>query len=64
MSKDEQIYRLYKLLDDIDTLDDAVKDNDKAFREHTRTILRKKIDIIDEPHLDELYDQFYKEPES
>lgn len=60
MSKDEQIYRLWKLLDDIDTLDDAVKSNDKAFREHTRTIQRKRFEIIPESFVDELYAQFYR----
>lgn len=38
MSKDEQIFELYKLLDDIDTLDDAAKDDHMAFRERTENI--------------------------
>lgn len=59
MTKDEQIFKLYKLLDDIDTLDDAVKSNDKAFREHTRTIQRKRHDIVSNSEADILYDQFY-----
>lgn len=61
MSKDEQIYRLWKLLDDIDTLDDAVKSNDKAFREHARTIQRKRFEIVPDGEVDKLYKQFYKE---
>jgi hypothetical protein len=59
MSKDKQIYRLWKLLDDIDTLDDAVKDNDKAFREHARTIQQKRREIVPESQVDELYNRFY-----
>lgn len=60
MTKDEQIYRLWKLLDDIDTLDDAVKSNDKAFREHARTIQQKRREIVPEHEVDSLYSQFYK----
>jgi hypothetical protein len=59
MDKDEQIFRLWKLLDDIDTLDDAVKDNDKAFREHARTIQQKRRGIVPEAEVDKLYDRFY-----
>jgi hypothetical protein len=61
MSKDEQIYKLWKLLDDIDTLDDAVKQDDRAFREHTRKIHRKRFDVVDTEEVDALYDEFHKE---
>lgn len=59
MSQKEQIYRLWKLLDDIDTLDDAVKSNDKAFREHTRTVQRKRFEIVPEDQVDALYAKYY-----
>lgn len=61
MSKYEQIFHLWKLLDDIDTLDDAVKENDKAFREHTRTLIKKRHTLIDSDDLDDLYARFYDE---
>ncbi len=38
---------LWKLLDDIDTLDDAAKDNDRAFRDAVRRVQRKRFDLID-----------------
>jgi hypothetical protein len=53
------IYDLYRLLDDIDTLDDAVKTNDKAFREHARTIQRKRHDVVPTWYVDKLYNKFY-----
>lgn len=59
MSKDEQIFRLYKLLDDIDTLDDAAKSNDKAFREHVRTIQKQRHLVVTNTQADKLYDRFY-----
>jgi hypothetical protein len=59
MSKDEIIYKLWKLLDDIDTLDDAVKSNDKAFREHTRTIQRKRFEVVSDEAIQPYYDKFY-----
>lgn len=39
--------RLWKLLDDIDTLDDAAKVYDKAFRDAVRKVQRKRFEIID-----------------
>jgi len=62
MSTEQQVFELWRLLDDIDTLDDAVKSNDKAFREHTRTILKKRHKLITSFKLDELYDKYYNPP--
>lgn len=61
MSKDEQIYHLYKLLDDIDTLDDAVKSDDEAFRVQVRRVQIQRHKIVDSKQADELYDKYYKE---
>jgi len=59
MSKDEQIYQLWKLLDDIDTLDDAVKSNDGVFRELTRNRVKKRHSIVPTDELDHLYSVYY-----
>lgn len=62
ISDERRVYELFKLLDDIDTLDDAVKDNDKAFREHTRRIQRKRFDCIAEDDINLLYDKYHAKP--
>jgi hypothetical protein len=41
-----QASRLWALLDDIDTLDDACRDDDRAFRFHVRRIQKKRFDIM------------------
>jgi len=43
---------LWKLLDDIDTLDDACRGDDKAFRDAARRVQRKRFDIIDGSEFD------------
>lgn len=64
MNRDKQVYHLWKLLDDIDTLDDAVKSNDRAFREHVRRIQRKRFEIVDEATVDALYKLYYTDSNS
>lgn len=63
MSEEQQVYELWKLLDDVDTLDDAVKSNDRAFREHTRSIIKKRHTLLTSFKLDELYDKYYSPQE-
>jgi len=36
---------LWQLLDDVDTLTDAVKDNDSAFRQQTARLIKKRFDV-------------------
>jgi hypothetical protein len=65
MDSDEKIYRLWKLLDDIDTLNDAARENNQAFRFAVRDIQQKRWQIVDRDEIDKLYERFYKsgEPE-
>jgi len=39
--------KLWTLLDHIDTLDDACKDNDKCFRNNTRKYQRQRFEILE-----------------
>jgi len=52
------IYLLWKLLDDIDTLDDACKGDDSAFRKQVYNIQQMRWQFISEKGIDELYEQF------
>jgi hypothetical protein len=38
---------LWKLLDDIDTLDDAAKVDDRLFRDAVRNVQRKRFEVLD-----------------
>ena len=51
-AKDAEIVALWKLLDDIDTLDDACKSDDLAFRNHAYAIQRKRFDIVSGEKID------------
>jgi hypothetical protein len=43
---------LWKLLDNIDTLDDACRSDDAAFRKHTRDQQRKRFDVLSGANFD------------
>jgi hypothetical protein len=58
------IYQLWKLLDDIDSMDDCCGNNDNKFREIVYTIQRKRFNIMTEEEVDELYDMFYPKTNS
>ena len=49
--------RLWMLLDAIDTLDDACRDNDADFRLRCRAIQRQRFNIISGQQMDEWYGQ-------
>lgn len=55
MDAQEQIFRLWRMLDDIDTLDDACRENDAAFRLLVRDIQRKRFDVLPGPEFDALW---------
>lgn len=57
----EQAYRLWKLLDDIDTLDDACKGDDASFRKICYEMQRKRFEIMSGEEWDELRKQFGKD---
>jgi hypothetical protein len=52
-------WQLWKLLDDIDTLDDACKGDDAAFRKSCYEKQRKRFDVIGESNIDALYDDYH-----
>lgn len=54
----EKLYRLYALLDDIDTADDMAKGNDELYRNLVRHAQRERFNVLDEQETDALYDQF------
>ena len=45
MTLQQQRDALWQLLDDIDTLDDACRDDDAAFRERVRAVQKKRWDV-------------------
>lgn len=50
----EAARKLWMLLDDIDTLDDACRADDAAFRKHTRDTQRKRFNILSGEQMDVL----------
>jgi hypothetical protein len=46
--------RLWMLLDDIDTLDDACRADDAAFRKHAREVQRKRFAVLSGEQMDVL----------
>lgn len=50
----EAARKLWMLLDDIDTLDDACRADDAAFRKHTRDVQRKRFAILNGEQMDVL----------
>jgi len=54
-SAQEQLFRLWRMLDDIDTLDDACRDNDAAFRALVRDIQRKRFEVLTGDGFDALW---------
>lgn len=46
---DNDARKLWMLLDDIDTLDDACRDDDRGFRAHVRKVQQKRFEICPNP---------------
>lgn len=61
VDKDRIIYQLWKLLDDIDTLDDMSKDDDKGFRSSVYRIQQKRHGVLVQEQVDELYKVYHPE---
>lgn len=55
---EKKCYELWRLLDDIDTLDDACKDNNESFRELTHIIQQKRWLIMNVKEVDKLFKKF------
>ena len=54
----KQIFGLWRLLDDIDTLDDMCRENDSAFRSKAYRKQRRRFDITSEKEYEKLYKEF------
>lgn len=64
IDKDRVIYQLWKIIDDIDTIGDVAKGNDKLYRKFVEQKQRSRFDVIPEPIIDQLYDKYYAQPET
>lgn len=58
MDREEQAFRLWRLLDDIDTLDDACRDNDARFRVLVRNAQRRRFALLDGEDFDALWKKY------
>ncbi len=61
MSKNRQIYELWKLIDDIDTATDMFKGNYESFQKNTVQRIKKRFDIVPEKKIAKLYNKYYVE---
>lgn len=59
VNKDELIFQLWRIIDNIDTFGDMAKSNDKAFRSLTEKEQRKRWEHASPEFIDHLYDKFY-----
>ena len=57
--KDRIIFCLWSLLDDIDTMGDISKDNDKFYREKVEQIQKRRHDLLTDEQVDSLYKKYY-----
>lgn len=65
MDKDQIIYQLFKLLDDIDTMSDIAKDDDRFYRAKVEHLQAKRFLVLtDQKYIDQLYDKYYPKHES
>lgn len=55
----EKLYRLYALLDDIDTADDMAKDNDTLYRNLVRRYHNQRHEVVPDTDADALYAEFH-----
>jgi len=53
-----KVYRLWKLLDDIDTASDVAKSNNDLFRALVEQYQRQRFDVVDDDEIDTLYDKY------
>lgn len=63
-SKDEQLYKLWKALDDIDTASDMFKEDYKGFAVYTLLKLKHAKRVMNTEQVDKLYDKYYHEEPS
>jgi hypothetical protein len=62
-NKDEVIYYLWKLLDDLDTIEDMSGSRDDVFRKLAFATQQRRHNILTESQVQNLYDKYYKADE-
>jgi hypothetical protein len=58
MDREEQAFRLWRLLDDIDTLDDSCRNNDAAFRDLVRRVQQRRFSLMTGEDFDSLWEKY------
>jgi hypothetical protein len=58
VTRDEQVFRLWRLLDDIDTLDDMCRFDDERFRDMAREVQRQRFAILSGEDFEELWRKY------
>ena len=64
MEDSKKVYKLWKLLDDIDTASDIFKGDYKGFSKYVYRKQQLRHDIISSEDIDKLYDKYYKRNQS
>src|SRR5690554_5484374 len=59
INRDELIFHLWRIIDNIDTFGDMAKSDDKAFRAMTEREQKKRWSHTSEDFVDYLYSQYY-----
>lgn len=59
MDDKEVIYRLWRLLDNIDTYSDVAKSDDKLYRKLVEAEQKDRWLVLDQETVDDLYDKYY-----
>ena len=59
-ASEEEVFKLWKLLDDIDTASDIAKGDDAMYRNLVERYQAKRRDVVPEERVEALYDQFFK----
>ena len=63
MCKNEIIFKLYKLLDDIDTASDMFKDDYEGLAKYVYRKQRERFDVVSQGLAKKLYDKYYEYPQ-
>jgi hypothetical protein len=59
VDKDEIIYRLWLILDDIDTWSDIAKSDNALYRAKVEGLQKLRWDVVNSDFVDQLYDKYY-----
>lgn len=58
------IFQLWKLIDDIDTIGDIAKSDDKLYRRFVEEKQRGRFKFVDSEVVDAIYDKYYEHPDN